>query len=78
MALTNPVITQTPSPTLIAGLPATITYTDLSYNVVPDISNNPTYTLRTTDPSVNDFDVFLQGQTAPQSFTPNSLLLILI
>jgi hypothetical protein len=73
MALTNPFITQTPSPTLIAGSPARITYTDLSYNVVPDISNNPTYTLRTTDPNTNNYDVFLQSQLAPQSFTPNRL-----
>ena len=75
LGLTNLVITQTPSPTLIAGSPATITYTDLSYNIVPDISNNPTYTLRTTDPSVNDYDVFLQSQNPPQSFTPNSIFI---
>jgi len=75
LGLTNLVITQTPSPNLIALSPATITYTDLSYNIVPDISNNPTYTLRTTDPIVNDYDVFFQSQNPPQSFTPNSLFI---
>ena len=75
MATTNPLVTQNPSPKLIAGSPAEISYTDLSYNVVPDISNNLTYSLRTTDPLSNEFDVFVSSELQPQAFVPNSLFI---
>jgi hypothetical protein len=65
-------IIQNPSPTLIVGQPGQVSYTDLSYNIVPDISNNFTYVLR-TDASSNEFDLFLNSESPPQSFTPNSL-----
>ena len=71
----NLFITQTPSPTLIPGQPGQISYTDLSYNIIPDISNNPTYTLRTTDPSTNDYDVFINSTSQPQAFVSNSLFI---
>jgi hypothetical protein len=69
----NPVITQSPTP-LVASTQGQVTYTDLSYNIIPDISNNPTYTLRTneTDPT---YDVFTSSTSAPQAFIPNSLFI---
>jgi hypothetical protein len=71
----NLIITQNPSPTLIPGQPGQISYTDISYNIIPDISNNPTYTLRTTDPSTNEYDVFINSTSQPQAFIPNSLFI---
>jgi len=74
----NPVITQTPNPfTPDASAPnntGQVIYTDLSYNIVPDISNNPTYTLRTnvSDPTN---DVFTSSTSVPQAFIPNSLFI---
>ena len=72
----NPVITQTPNPfTPDATAPnnkGQVFYTDLSYNIVPDISNNPTYTLR-TDATDDVFDVFQISTSQPQAFVPNSL-----
>ena len=72
----NPVITQTPNPfTPDATAPnnkGQVIYTDLSYNIVPDISNNPTYTLR-TDATDDVFDVFQISTSQPQAFVPNSL-----
>ena len=72
----NPVITQTPNPfTPDAAAPnnkGQVIYTDLSYNIVPDISNNPTYTLR-TNATNSVFDVFQNSTSQPQAFVPNSL-----
>lgn len=68
-------ITQAPSPTLIPGEPGQITYTDLSYNIVPDISNNPTYTLRTVNETSSDYDVFINSTNDPQAFISNSLFI---
>ena len=69
----NPVITQSPTPLIISTL-GQVTYTDLSYNIIPDISNNPTYTLRTnvSDPTK---DVFTSSTSVPQAFIPNSLFI---
>jgi hypothetical protein len=72
----NPVIIQTPNPfTPDAAAPnnkGQVIYTDLSYNIVPDISNNPTYTLR-TNAANGIFDVFQNSTSQPQAFVPNSL-----
>ena len=72
----NPVITQTPNPFTPDASPPNnkgqVFYTDLSYNIVPDISNNPTYTLR-TDVANDVFDVFQNSTSQPQAFVPNSL-----
>ena len=72
----NPVITQTPNPFTPDALPPNnkgqVIYTDLSYNIVPDISNNPTYTLR-TNATNSVFDVFQNSTSQPQAFVPNSL-----
>ena len=72
----NPVITQTPNPfTPDAAAPnnkGQVIYTDLSYNIVPDISNNSTYTLR-TNATDSVFDVFQNSTSQPQAFVPNSL-----
>lgn len=72
----NPVITQTPNPFTPDANPPNnkgqVIYTDLSYNIVPDISNNPTYTLR-TDAADSVFDVFQNSTNQPQAFVPNSL-----
>jgi hypothetical protein len=72
----NPVITQTPNPFTPDANPPNnkgqVTYTDLSYNIVPDISNNPTYTLR-TNVADDVFDVFQNSTNQPQAFVPNSL-----
>lgn len=71
----NPVITQTPNPFTPDSVPPNnrgqVIYTDLSYNIVPDISNNPTYTLR-TDVADDVFDVFQSSIDEPQAFVPNS------
>lgn len=69
----NLLITQTPSPILIPGEPGQIIYTDLSYNIIPDISNNPTYTLRTVSSTSSDYDVFINSTSVPQAFVSNSL-----
>lgn len=71
----NPIVTQTPSPTLIIASPATITYTDLSYNIVPDLFFNPTYALRTTDPTSGEFALFVTPLIQPQSFVSNSIFI---
>ena len=72
----NPVITQSPTPLTPDAVPPNnqgkVLYTDLSYNIVPDISNNPTYTLR-TDVANSVFDVFQNSTSQPQAFVPNSL-----
>jgi len=68
-------ITQTPSPILIPGQPGQISYTDLSYNIIPDISNNPTYTLRTVSSTSSDYDVFINSTNSPQAFISNSLFI---
>ena len=72
----NPVITQTPNPFTPDANPPNnkgqVIYTDLSFNILPDISNNPTYTLRTNAVS-SVFDVFQNSTNQPQAFVPNSL-----
>ena len=73
--MSNLFITQSPLPILIPGQPGQISYTDLSYTIVPDISNNPTYTLRTVDETSSDYDVFINSTNDPQAFTSNSLFI---
>ena len=74
----NPVITQSPTPLTPDAVPPNnqgkVLYTDLSYNIIPDISNNPTYTLR-TDVTDDVFDVFQNSIVEPQAFIPNSLFI---
>lgn len=73
----NPVIIQIPDPFLPDALfpsnTGQLIYTDINYNIVPDISNNPTYVLR-TNVNNNEFNVFQDSSAQPQSFIPNSLL----
>jgi len=74
----NPVIIQNPTPlTPDAASPnneGQVLYTDLSYNIIPDISNNPTYTLR-TNVTDDTYDVFQDSLLQPQAFVPNSLFI---
>ena len=63
----NPLVTETP-------LGGQVLYTDPNYEVIPDISSNTTYTLRTnvSDPTK---DVFTDSTSLPQAFIPNSLFI---
>ena len=74
----NPVITQNPTPLTPNAAPPNnqgiVLYTDLNYNVIPDISNNPTYTLR-TNVTDDTYDVFIDPASEPQAFIPNSLFI---
>lgn len=76
--MSNPVITQNPTPltpdATAPGNEGQVIYTDLSYNIIPDISNNPTYTLR-TNVSDSTNDVFTSSASVPQAFIPNSLFI---
>ena len=74
----NPQITQNPNPfnpyAVSPDNVGQVSYTDLSYIIIPDISNNPTYTLSTNIVN-NTYDIFQDSNVIPAAFIPNSLFI---